>query len=111
MPIKGIKCKFCATIGNFNCTKPQQANACISRKQAAVSIQKWVTNSGLTVSTYTLDHDDPMHPYNQLLAQKVVPEHHGVSHPLEEEFKEISRGKLINEIMRLRKEIKNAHTS
>ncbi len=47
-----------------------------------VSIKQWAHRGNMYISTDCLDGDDPMHPYNQLLAKGVVPEEYGVSKPI-----------------------------
>ena len=56
-------------------------------------------------NTYALDHDHPMHPYNQIKEQGLRPEDFGINHPLAEEFDNMSRADLIAEVLSLRKEI------
>jgi hypothetical protein len=70
-----------------------------------VSIRVWTKRGNMLIKTDALDFDDPEHPYNQLLEQGVKPEDYGYKHPLEEEFGDKSRGELVAEIVRLRREI------
>jgi hypothetical protein len=70
-----------------------------------IEIKKWVTRGSMVINTEALNHDDPMHPYNQALAQGVDPADFGIEHPLNHRFKGKSRGDLINEIIELEKEL------
>lgn len=76
----------------------------LSRK-TEISIVKWVKHGGMLVNTECLEPDHPSHPYNQALAQGVVPEDFGLQHPLYGEFESRTRSQLIDEIISLRKEV------
>lgn len=69
-----------------------------------IQIQKWIKHGSMLVNAECLELSHPMHPYNQALAQGVDPEDFGIEGPADE-FKDWSRGKLIKEIIGLRKEI------
>ena len=73
--------------------------------QDDVIIRPWIKRGMYLVNCTALDHDDPDHVYNQILAQGKMPERYGYTHPLTEEFAEFSRADLIKEIVDLRKEI------
>ena len=77
-----------------------------------VSYKVWHSEGGMLVNTSALEHDHPMHPYNQIKAQGLKPEDYGMAHPLVEidgeEFGDKSRGELIAEILTLRKELDGA---
>lgn len=71
----------------------------------SVTIRPWVRRGNMLVNADALEHDDPDHTFNQIVAQGRKPEDFGVSHPLDREFDGKSRGELIAEILRLRVEI------
>lgn len=66
-----------------------------------VTYKPWVTRGIMLINTFSLRHDDPDHPYNQLVEQGVDPEDFGIKHPLEEEYKNLSRGQLLARIKEL----------
>lgn len=71
-----------------------------------ITIQTWwKPGGGILYNTEYLDHDHPIHPYNQALAQGVRPEDFGTQHPLAAEFESKTRDGLIEEIASLRKEV------
>lgn len=67
-----------------------------------VQYKIWVKQGMMMVRAECLDHDHPMHPYNQIKSQGLNPEDYGMLHPLAEEFKDCSREELLKEISRLR---------
>lgn len=70
-----------------------------------IEVQKWVKRGSMLYNTECLDYDDPMHPYNQVKSQGLVPEDFGLYNPLNAEFDKKSRYDLIDEILYLRKEV------
>lgn len=70
-----------------------------------VTIKEWYSTGNISIRTDALGPDHPMHPYNQLLAQGVVPEHYGVENPYSERFDGKTRGELIDRIIQLENEI------
>ena len=76
---------------------------------AEITVQLWIKEGGMMVNTSAVDIEHPMHVYNQILAQGAIPEDYGYKHPLAEEFDAKSRGQLIQEIVKLRKEIDGYH--
>lgn len=81
----------------------------MSEKRETATIHEWISSGGgVSIRTDALDHDHPMHPYNQLLDQGVKPEDFGYEHPLTERFKDQSRSELINRIIELEKELNYA---
>lgn len=85
--------------------------AVIVEKDGTLKYDKWYTAGGsmYSVNRDCLSPDDPNHTYNYLTANGVVPEEYGIQHPYVEEFKEYTRGQLIDEIMKLRKELEYNH--
>lgn len=74
-----------------------------SDDMSGITIDKYVKRAGNYVLASSLEPDDPDHPYNQALSQGVIPEEYGIEHPRNDQFKDMSRGELIEEILSLRK--------
>jgi hypothetical protein len=70
-----------------------------------ISIKKWIHCGNVFIATDSLNHNDPMHPYNQAKEQGVKPEEYDLKHPLTAMFEGKNREDLILEILQLRKEI------
>ena len=70
-----------------------------------VHIQQWVRSGEMLYNTAGLDISHELHPYNQALAQGVIPEEFGIEHPYTEEYGNKSRGELISEIVDLKKQL------
>lgn len=77
----------------------------MSNMSDSISIQAWVKRGGMLYNTGCLEYDDPMHPYNQIIAQGHRPEDYGVYNPVHEEFKGKTRHELIDEVLYLRKQV------
>lgn len=77
----------------------------MSEKPTSITIDYWVKRGIMKVNAYALDADDPDHPYNQALRQGADPADFGIEHPLNKEFESKTRGELIAEIIKLRKEL------
>ena len=75
-------------------------------KDDEVSIQAWVKRGSMLFNTECLEYDDPMHPYNQIVAQGKRPEDYGIRNPVHEEFKRKTRYELIDEILDMRKQLR-----
>jgi hypothetical protein len=71
--------------------------------EQSIQIKQWMKVAMGVVRCDALDADHPMHPYNQALAQGVVPEEYGIENPLAIEFADYNRADLINEILQLRR--------
>lgn len=73
----------------------------------------WNPGGGMMYNTYALDPDHDMHPYNQAIAQGVVPEEYGIENPYKEiantKYKEYTKERLVGEIIKLKKEISAMH--
>ncbi len=72
-----------------------------------VEIKAWAKVGNMLVNTEFLDHDHPLHPYNQIKDQGLCPEDFGLEHPVYGEFEDKSRSDLINEIVSLRKTLES----
>lgn len=77
----------------------------MTERPDTIEIQVWKREGGMMTRCDALDIEDPLHPYNQIVAKGLKPEDYGIRHPYEEEFGEKSRGELISEIIKLRKEV------
>lgn len=73
--------------------------------EETVDVRLWVRRGVMMVNAECLEHDDPDHIYNQILAQGKDPELFGYEHPLAEEFDRRSRSDLIKEIIDLRRTV------
>lgn len=73
-----------------------------------ISYKPWIKRGNMLINAESLDIDDPDHIYNQIKSQGGIPEDYGFHHPLAEEFKGKTRGELIQEIVRLRKDLEAA---
>ena len=73
--------------------------------KSEIRIKKWVKRGGMMYATDALDHTDSDHPYNQAVFQGVKPEDFGISHPLEEKYKDYTRSNLIDKIEELQQEL------
>ena len=78
----------------------------MSEVPESISVQAWVKRGGMLYNTECLEYDDPMHPYNQIVAQGQRPEDYVVKNPVHEEFKDKTRHELIDEVLYLRKQVK-----
>ncbi len=70
-----------------------------------IEIRPWVRRGSMLVNTSALEIDDEDHIYNQILALGKRPEDYGYEHPYAAEFGEKSHGELVQEILKLRKEL------
>lgn len=77
----------------------------IVNEDGEISCTVWVKRGGMLVIRHALDHDDPEHLYNLIVAKGLNPDEYGVKHPLEEEFADKSRSQLIEIIDKQRKEL------
>lgn len=64
----------------------------------------WVTIGTMKYNRDCLSVDDPNQTWNYLVFNGIDPQQYGIEHPHEEEFKDWSRAKLINELVNVRKE-------
>jgi hypothetical protein len=71
--------------------------------EQSIQIKQWMKVACGMVRCDALDANHPMHPYNQALAQGVIPEEYGIENPRAVEFADYSRADLINEILQLRR--------
>lgn len=70
-----------------------------------IKIQQWIRQGGMLYNTDGLEIEHDMHPYNQALAQGVIPEEYGIHHPYALEFMDKTRDQLIAEVVQLRKQV------
>jgi hypothetical protein len=70
-----------------------------------IEVPVWVKKGGMLVRRDALDWDDPDHTWNYLEAQGLKPAEYGFEHPLEAEFKHMTRSDLIAELVNLRQRI------
>lgn len=70
-----------------------------------IQIKVWIKRGNMLVNTSSLDVDDPDHPYNQIVAQGGSPDDYGYENPKFDEFKGLTREQLIDQILKLRKDL------
>jgi len=71
-----------------------------------ISIQTWYKPGGsMMYRCDALEPDHPMHPYNQALAQGVVPEDFGIANPFTSRYKKMSRQDLERRLYELEQEL------
>ena len=93
-----LTCPVCENAGPV-CSCPPKA-------PEKIEIKVWhKTGGGMMINTECLPVSHPMHPYNQITAQGLIPENYGMVHPHVAEFEKKSRSELINEIVHLREEL------
>ena len=74
---------------------------CIN-EDGTISFKAWVKSGGMMCNRDCLPATDELHIYNVVVSHGLNPDDYGLEHPLVAEFKDWSRSRLINEIVKLR---------